>query len=149
MPLGWPRSGLSVCNSTPDAILAATFSCYSKCQRALSPNMQFQPPDVTDTRCREPSGPPPRGPPVALGRPAAWPSGFGPGRGPGPETGAAAARFSGWGGTIVSRATIVLRVGVLLNTFRGAEFFNDLWCEEHTCACWVSEEAAGMATEVG
>ena len=21
-------------------------------------------------------------------------------------------------------------------------FFNDLWCEERTCACWVSEEAA-------
>ena len=21
-------------------------------------------------------------------------------------------------------------------------FVNDLWCEERTCACWVSEEAA-------
>ena len=87
----------------------------------------------------------PRGWPVALGRPAArlWPGPeTGPGRGPGPETGPGRGPVSGWGGTIVSRATIVLRAGVLLNTFGGAKFFNDLWCEERTCACWVSEETA-------
>ena len=74
---------------------------------------------------------------MALGRPAARPSGFGPAGGPAVarprklgraaalarKLGRPVAQFSGWGGTIVSRATIVLRAGVLLNTYGGAKFF--------------------------